>query len=115
MTDGVRLGASFLGNDRCRFLVYAPLADTVEVRILSPREQVRPLSRDERGYHQGVLEEVAPGSLYVYRLDGKMERPDPASRFQPLDSLKDLGVTAIELMHLCIHGHFYQPPRIRQE
>ena len=150
MTDEVRLGASFLGNDRCRFLVYAPLADTVEVRILSPRKQVRPLSRDERGYHQGVLEEVAPGSLYVYRLDGKMERPDPASRFQPLgvhgpsqvvapgaprkesahwpglpleecifyelhvgtftpegtfeaviqrlDSLKDLGVTAIELM-----------------
>ena len=150
MTNGIRLGASFLGNGRCRFVVYAPLADRVEVCILSPRVQVRSLPRDERGYHQGVLEDVAPGALYVYRLDGQKERPDPASRYQPLgvhgpsqvvaagasrpegapwsglsleafifyelhvgtftpegtfeavipclDSLKDLGVTAIELM-----------------
>ena len=78
------LGASFQGNGRCNFLVYAPLAKQVEVRIQSPRAQARPLERDERGYHQGVLDDVAPGALYVYRLDGRSERPDPASRFQPL-------------------------------
>jgi maltooligosyltrehalose trehalohydrolase len=30
-----------------------------------------------------VAEEVEPGSLYLYRLNGMKERPDPASRFQP--------------------------------
>jgi maltooligosyltrehalose trehalohydrolase len=84
MADGIRLGASFLGNGRCRFLVYAPLAEKVAVRLLSPRERLAPLSKEGRGYHQGVLEGVEPGALYVYRLDGQKERPDPASRFQPL-------------------------------
>jgi maltooligosyltrehalose trehalohydrolase len=84
MPNGIRLGASFLGGGRCRFLVYAPLANDVLVRILAPRAQAKSLSRDDRGYHQGVLEGVTPGDRYVYRLDGKWERPDPASRFQPL-------------------------------
>ncbi len=144
------LGATPLGDDRCRFLVYAPNADRVQVRLLSPREVTVPLTRDERGYHHGVAEEVPPGALYLYVLDGRVERPDPASRFQPrgvhgpsqvvdrnafpwrdgewrgiplesyvlyelhvgtftpegtleavisrLDDLKDLGITAIELM-----------------
>jgi maltooligosyltrehalose trehalohydrolase len=30
-----------------------------------------------------VAEEAPPGALYLYRLDGNKERPDPASRFQP--------------------------------
>ncbi|MDK2931629.1 MAG: maltooligosyltrehalose trehalohydrolase [Bacillota bacterium] len=42
-----------------------------------------PLDRDERGYHRGVVSGVAPGSLYYYRLDGKEDLPDPASRHQP--------------------------------
>ena len=144
------LGASYLGGGRCRFLVYAPGARKIEVRIVSPPERSAALARDALGYHHGVVEDVFPGSLYVYRLDGMKERPDPASRFQPkgvqgpsqvvdpgafrwenpdwsglpleacifyelhvgaftpegtfeaviprLDSLKDLGVTAIELM-----------------
>ena len=144
------LGATPLGDGRCRFLVYAPKAERVEVRLLSPRERTVPLARDDRGYHRGVAEEAPPGALYLYRLDGEKERPDPASRFQSrgvhgpsqvidrnsfswedgewtgipiesyilyelhvgtfttdgtfdaviprLDDLKDLGVTAIELM-----------------
>ncbi|MBI4165548.1 MAG: hypothetical protein HY508_07430 [Acidobacteria bacterium] len=43
-----------------------------------------PLDREARGYHQGVEEDLAPGGRYYYSLDGKKERPDPASRFQPL-------------------------------
>jgi maltooligosyltrehalose trehalohydrolase len=38
----------------------------------------------ERGYFDVVLEDVEPGALYLYRLDGERERPDPASRSQPL-------------------------------
>jgi hypothetical protein len=80
MTNEIRLGATFLADGRCRCLVYAPLAETVEVRLLSPRAPARILSRDERGYHQGVLEDISPGDLYIYMLDGQKERPDPASR-----------------------------------
>ncbi len=104
------------------------------------------------GYFQVELEQVAPNSQYIFRLHGnggELERPDPASRFQPdgvhdaseilpvdfdwqdhnwhglplsawiiyelhvgtftpqgtfdaiidrLDELKDLGITAVELM-----------------
>lgn len=79
----LELGATPLGDGRCRFLVYAPKAKRVEVLLLSPREATVPLDPIERGYHRGVAEETPPGALYRYRLDGEMERPDPASRYQP--------------------------------
>ncbi len=43
------------------------------------------MARAERGYFHGIVEDVAPGHRYLYRLDGQNERPDPASRFQPED------------------------------
>jgi maltooligosyltrehalose trehalohydrolase len=79
----ITLGAFYLGGGRCRFKVWAPRARRVEVRLLSPRERVADLIEKE-GYYQIILEGVEPGSLYLYRLDGRLERPDPASRFQPL-------------------------------
>jgi maltooligosyltrehalose trehalohydrolase len=78
-----KLGAIYLGGGRCCFTVWAPFVDKVEVRIVSPRESIVELERDEQGDHQGIIEEVEPGTLYLYRLDGEKERPDPASRFQP--------------------------------
>jgi len=77
------LGAVWLGQGRCRFRVWAPRAARVEVRIVSPQPRLVPLARGERGYHEAVIEDLEPGSLYLYRLDGRLERPDPASRFQP--------------------------------
>jgi len=77
------LGAHYLGEGRCRFTVWAPFANNVEVKLVSPEERIVPLARIERGYHQAVIEDVEPSSLYLYRLDGHKERPDPASRFQP--------------------------------
>ena len=78
-----RLGATRLGEGRCRFLVWAPQAKSVEVHIVSPAERVLPLAAQPRGYFGGVLPEVGPGTLYTYRLDGGREFPDPASRSQP--------------------------------
>ena len=83
MDSDRRLGADYLGGGQCCFTVWAPFTDKVEVRIVSPRESIVELKRDGQGYHQGIIEEVKPGSLYLYRLDGGKERPDPASRFQP--------------------------------
>jgi maltooligosyltrehalose trehalohydrolase len=57
----------------------------VEVHLVAPREKLFPLSRSDRGYFQGTITGVSPGSLYFYRLDGEKDRPDPASRFQPRD------------------------------
>ena len=79
------LGAVYLGGGRCRFTVWAPVARRVEVHLISPADRTEPMQRDDAGYHHAQLDGVAPGSLYLYRLDGAVERPDPASRFQPRD------------------------------
>ena len=160
------LGATYRGDGRCQFRVWAPRAERVAVHLVAPREQVVPLARGDRGYHTGVLEDVPPGSRYFYQLTNTLassstqhaarstqhssDRPDPASRHQPdgvhgpsavvdpraftwsdagwgglpqqelvfyelhvgtftpegtfdavidhLDALRDLGITAIELM-----------------
>ena len=83
MESEKRLGAAYLGGGRCCFTVWAPFTDKVEVRIVSPRESIVELDRDEQGYHQGIVEGVEPGNLYLYRLSDGKECPDPASRFQP--------------------------------
>ena len=77
------LGADYLGEGQCRFTVWAPLVQQVEVIIVSTRENIFRLEKEERGYHQATIEGVEPGSLYLFRLGGEKERPDPASRFQP--------------------------------
>lgn len=76
----MRPGAEYLGDRRCRFRVWAPLARRVDVRI---GDRVLPLAPQDRGYFDATIEEVAPGATYVYILDGAVERPDPASKFQP--------------------------------
>lgn len=83
MNKESRLGATYLGNGRCQFIVWAPVIQKVEVHIVSPKELIVPLVRDVQGYHQAIVEGVEPSCLYFYRLDSKKERPDPASRFQP--------------------------------
>ncbi len=81
--SGLSSGARCLGEGLCEFLVWAPLAGSVEVHLIEPRESFIPLTKGETGYHHGRTEGVEPGSLYFYRLDGEKERPDPASRLQP--------------------------------
>ncbi|MEJ2723104.1 MAG: malto-oligosyltrehalose trehalohydrolase [Deltaproteobacteria bacterium] len=149
MTCRSPLGATCMGEGSSQFCVWAPSKRSVEVHILSPQDRIETLHREEHGYFQALLGGVEPGCRYFFRLDGNMERPDPASRDQPegvhgpscvanpffswedehwfgiplkdyiiyeihvgtftpegtfdaviphLDELKDLGVSAIELM-----------------
>ncbi len=146
-----KLGATDLGKGRCQFVVWAPLAKSVELHLVGAGSPRSYLSMDlrPRGYFDLLVDGVEPGALYLYRIDGERELPDPASRFQPqgvhgpsqvvdthfswtdqswfgvplqqyvlyelhvgtftaegtfeaviphLDRLKDLGITAIELM-----------------
>jgi maltooligosyltrehalose trehalohydrolase len=65
------------------FLVWAPLRNRVDLKIVSPNELLIPMQKTERGYWRVEASDVLPGAHYRYRLDNKTERPDPASRFQP--------------------------------
>jgi maltooligosyltrehalose trehalohydrolase len=70
------------------FRVWAPDAQSVEVRLVEPTEKLIPMTRDRRGYWSAAAPEVAPGARYFYRLrkespDAPIDRPDPASRHQP--------------------------------
>lgn len=77
------LGARYEGEGRCAFRVWAPRARAVALRLVRPVERVVPLAAVEDGYHEAVVDGVEPGARYLYRLDGALERPDPASRSQP--------------------------------
>ncbi len=77
------VGPHYSANGYCTFKVWAPFRNKVDLRILSPKERVFPMKKDARGYWRVSVEEVSPGTTYLYRLDDQLERPDPASRFQP--------------------------------
>ena len=78
-----RLGAMPAAENTCSFLVWAPRAKKVEVHITSPNERIIAMQSSEHGYFYADVSNASSGTLYRYRLDGKIERPDPASRFQP--------------------------------
>jgi maltooligosyltrehalose trehalohydrolase len=73
------LGARPSGPSATSFTVWAPNAETVEVR---GSDASVALTRGADGYHRGSGP-WGPGALYRYALDGGPELPDPASRAQP--------------------------------
>src|SRR5438477_389183 len=77
------LGAVWSPGDTCNFLVWAPRAERVDVHIVSPGDRTISMQPSGEGYFSVAVEEIAPGALYLYRLNGQIERPDPVSRFQP--------------------------------
>ncbi len=79
----IRLGAAYLGNKSCHFSVWAPLVHKIDVHLVYPKERLESMEKSESGYHDAILQGVAPGSLYLYRLDDRKELPDPASHHQP--------------------------------
>jgi len=80
----MRIGVHYLGDGTCEFAVWAPLRTTVDLLILSSgSETVYPMKKDDRGYWHSTVDGVSEGTQYLYRLDGDIKRPDPASQFQP--------------------------------
>src|SRR5258706_307721 len=78
------LGAHYLGNNKAKFCLWAPLLENVSLRIVSPAPRHLPLSKDEWGYWETVLEDIGPGARYFYNFNDK-DFPDPASFYQPDD------------------------------
>ncbi|MBI5642208.1 MAG: malto-oligosyltrehalose trehalohydrolase [Deltaproteobacteria bacterium] len=82
----MRIGANYLGNGLCEFMVWAPFLNKLSVDIIGPGKKRRPavdLEQIEFGYWKGVANDSPPGSLYSLALDGALKRSDPASHFQP--------------------------------
>ncbi len=79
----MKAGSCYHGSGAGDFSVWAPFARDVALRLVSPEERLVPMRRDRTGYWSCSVEDVHPGSLYFYRLDGERERPDPASHYQP--------------------------------
>ncbi|MDP2688972.1 MAG: malto-oligosyltrehalose trehalohydrolase [Deltaproteobacteria bacterium] len=148
----MRIGADYLGEGRCGFTVWGPGLKKMSVRITDAEGKPKatlPMKKTPEGYWKAEAEGVEPGDLYLYSLNNKTGRADPASHSQPagvagpseiidhgfgwedslwegvavpkmviyeihtgtftpegafdavtprLEELKDLGVTAIELM-----------------
>jgi maltooligosyltrehalose trehalohydrolase len=55
----IRLGAIPQADTRCKFEVWAPLANKISVHIVAPEERALPLSKRDRGYFRAVLEQLA--------------------------------------------------------
>lgn len=75
-------GAHPIGKDATRFRIWAPSCERVDLDV----EGYDTISMSNAG--EGWFEAKAPcgpGARYRYRIDGGLEVPDPASRFQPDD------------------------------
>jgi maltooligosyltrehalose trehalohydrolase len=77
------LGANHTRNNGIGFLLWAPRRKNVELQVLSPVETRIAMSSTEGGYFEAVVADPGGDIRYRYVLDGAMERPDPASRYQP--------------------------------
>ena len=77
-------GARYKGNNKCSFTVWAPQAKSVKLQLKKTnKRQIITLEKTELGYWYREVEDVAPGCLYLYKLDDLIRRADPASYFQP--------------------------------
>lgn len=65
------------------FIVWAPLLESVALHILSGEQREILMAADKWGYWRISVDGLAPGTRYFYRLSDSVERPDPASDFQP--------------------------------
>ena len=79
----MKIGAVYNGSGNCEFSVWAPLLKEVALQIVSPQQRLIPMTKDEAGYWKVTTADVETGTLYFYKLENTIERPDPASKFQP--------------------------------
>jgi maltooligosyltrehalose trehalohydrolase len=90
----VEIGARYAGDGRCEFIVWAPHAREVAVKVVSPKIGMIPMARDEWGYWRANADGIMPGARYLYRINDNEDRPDPASHYQPLGAHGPSAVVA---------------------
>ncbi len=72
-----------MGEQICRFTVWAPQSRRVVVRIKGRDAREYPMQSHDKGYWSIEVEGLTAGALYTFAIDDQPERPDPASRSQP--------------------------------
>jgi maltooligosyltrehalose trehalohydrolase len=77
------LGANVIAPDRTEFRVWAPDRQRVDLHLLAPRDERIAMTKGDDGYFEAIVA-CGEGARYKFVLDGGDERPDPASRLQPL-------------------------------
>ncbi len=70
-----------LHADGTTFRLWAPAARQVELVLDKPH----PMRRAAEGWYVLDTPDVGAGTRYKFRIDGELDVPDPASRFQPQD------------------------------
>jgi len=69
-----------------RFRLWAPGAARVELGLGEGRStRWRALAGTRDGWYEALYARATPGTRYRYRVDGELEVPDPASRYNPGD------------------------------
>ena len=76
-------GAEVLSNGGVRFRLWAPDAKRVTLCLENGRRGTHLLLPLENGWFERISSEATSSSLYRFKIDDKVEVPDPASRFQP--------------------------------
>jgi len=77
-------GAQLVDSGRTRFRLWAPTAKSVELVLPDAARAPLALASDKDGWYE-LVTEAPPGTRYRYRIDGELEVPDPASRYNPED------------------------------
>ncbi len=80
----MRFGPEFLPDNQIRFRLWAPSVDHVALKLEDCPEEF-PMERHPDGWFTLETDQVGPGSLYRFRINGDLLIPDPASRYQPQD------------------------------
>jgi maltooligosyltrehalose trehalohydrolase len=79
----LEFGARPLPDGSTRFRVWAPLAQSLAVRVVGDEPRTVKLQRGGADIFEARVAGVGAGADYFYVVDGERERPDPVSRFQP--------------------------------
>ncbi len=89
-------GAELLADGRVSFQLWAPAATHVDVcpqigvadhssQTVSNEQAYLPMRAEPGGWFRVTTDKAASGMRYLFRIDGRILVPDPASRFQPED------------------------------
>ncbi|MBN1596146.1 malto-oligosyltrehalose trehalohydrolase [candidate division FCPU426 bacterium] len=79
----IRIGHFYYTFETCDFCVWAPRVNSLEMKLEGENPRRLAMQRGQKGYWHARVEKVKPGTEYCYILPGGIERPDPASHFQP--------------------------------
>ncbi len=78
----MKIGAEINSDGSCNFVVWSPKAKILSLKIIA-EEKYFDMQEEEHGYWRSLIDKIAPDAKYFYKIDNELERPDPASNFQP--------------------------------